>query len=89
MEIDLETLKYVQKMFRIHSDMSTKCNGYRSLCDLIEKMETGKILSDFNIPDKCINSENINKGYLNKCYNSNCCIYCKTPSLSNLIENKQ
>lgn len=37
--IDLETLKYVKFMFDIHSDFSQQCNGYRSLCDLIETMQ--------------------------------------------------
>lgn len=36
---DLNTLKHVQFMFSIHSDASPFCNGFRSLCDLIEKIE--------------------------------------------------
>lgn len=38
-KLDLETLKRVKFMFDIHSDHSTKCNGYRSLCTLIEHEE--------------------------------------------------
>jgi len=36
---DLRTLKLVKQMFELHSDNSASCNGYRSLCGLIEEME--------------------------------------------------
>lgn len=39
MKPDLETLRRVKFIFDIHSDHSSRCNGYRSLCDLIEKTE--------------------------------------------------
>lgn len=39
MKLDLETLKYVKLAFDIHSDHSTMCNGYRSLCKMIEETE--------------------------------------------------
>jgi len=37
--LDLRTLKLIKDMFRLHSDGSTSCNGYRSLCSLIEEMD--------------------------------------------------
>jgi hypothetical protein len=36
---ELQILKEVKFMFDIHSDHSTQCNGYRSLCKTIEEME--------------------------------------------------
>ncbi len=39
MILDLETLKHVKFSFDIHSDHSTMCNGYRSLCRMIEEIE--------------------------------------------------
>lgn len=39
MKLDLETLKQVKFTFDIHSDHSTRCNGYRSLCRMIEEAE--------------------------------------------------
>jgi len=39
MKLDLETLKQVKFTFDIHSDHSTTCNGYRSLCRMIEEAE--------------------------------------------------
>jgi hypothetical protein len=39
MKLDLETLKQVKLTFDIHSDHSTMCNGYRSLCRMIEEAE--------------------------------------------------
>ena len=39
MKLDLETLKQVKFTFDIHSDQSTMCNGYRSLCRMIEEAE--------------------------------------------------
>lgn len=43
--LDLYTLKYVKFMFNLHSDMSSSCNGYHSLCELIER-EGNKVLND-------------------------------------------
>ncbi len=40
-KLDIPTLEYVKQLFDLHSDHSSKCNGYRSLCDVIEK-ETQK-----------------------------------------------
>jgi hypothetical protein len=39
MGLDLNTLKDVRDMFRLHSDHSTRCNGYRQLLRLIEAEE--------------------------------------------------
>jgi hypothetical protein len=36
---DLRTLKLIRDMFNLHSDGSAVCNGYRSLCSLIEEMD--------------------------------------------------
>lgn len=36
---DLYTLEQIKFIFGLHSDGSTSCNGYRSLCDLIEKVK--------------------------------------------------
>jgi len=36
--IRLETLKEIKFTFEIHSDHSTLCNGYRSLCRQIEEL---------------------------------------------------
>lgn len=36
---ELEVLKEIKFMFELHSDMSSSCNGYRSLCEKIEKLE--------------------------------------------------
>lgn len=35
----LIVLKEVQFMFNLHSDMSSRCNGYNSLCEMIKKLE--------------------------------------------------
>ena len=37
--LDLDTLKYIQAVFNIHSDHSCSCNGYRSLENLIKGEE--------------------------------------------------
>jgi hypothetical protein len=39
MKLDLDTLKQVKFTFDIHSDHSTMCNGYYSLCRMIEEAE--------------------------------------------------
>lgn len=39
MKLDLETLKQVKFTFDIHSDHSIMCNGYHSLCRMIEEAE--------------------------------------------------
>lgn len=41
-ELDLETLKHIKFMFELHSDHSAFCNGYRSLCRIIEDIENPK-----------------------------------------------
>lgn len=50
MKLDLETLKFIKYSFKLHSDHSTKCNGYNSLCRLIEKSES-EVNENCNIPD--------------------------------------
>ena len=42
-ELDLYTLKYIEAKFSILSDMSTKCQGYKNLCELIDKIEKEKL----------------------------------------------
>jgi len=55
-ELDLYTLKYVKFVFDIHSDFSQQCNGYHSLCKLIEVEEINQI--DFKIRTKmCLTCE--------------------------------
>lgn len=49
MILDLETLKHVKFSFELHSDHSTMCNGYRSLCRMIEEVE-GKVNENFVQP---------------------------------------
>lgn len=39
MKLDLETLKHVKFSFDIFSDHSSRCLGYKSLCNMIEKEE--------------------------------------------------
>lgn len=38
-DLHLETLKHVKFTFSIHSDYSTSCHGYKSLCRMIEEEE--------------------------------------------------
>lgn len=49
MILDLETLKHVKFSFELHSDHSTMCNGYRSLCRMIEEVEC-KVNENFAQP---------------------------------------
>ena len=42
---DLKTLEHIKLIFDIHSDMSSSTNGYRSLCDLIDKIKSNLQLS--------------------------------------------
>jgi len=42
-KLDLYTLKYIELHFSILSDMSTKCQGYYNLVELIKKLEKEKI----------------------------------------------
>lgn len=46
MILDLETLKHIKFLFDIHSDNSTMCNGYRSLCRMIEEIEAETKIND-------------------------------------------
>jgi len=39
LKLDLATLKHVKRVFGIHSDMSSKCHGYYSLCRIIDAEE--------------------------------------------------
>lgn len=39
MKLDLEILKQVKFAFNIHSDHSSRCNGYQSLLKMIEQAE--------------------------------------------------
>lgn len=39
-KLDLPTLEFVKFSFDIHSDHSTQCNGYKSLCQMIEETES-------------------------------------------------
>jgi hypothetical protein len=41
-ELDLETLKQVKFTFKLQSDHSTNCNGYRLLCEMIKVEEERK-----------------------------------------------
>ena len=50
MKLDLETLKQVKFTFDIHSDHSIMCNGYRSLCRMIEEAEK-EVNENFVQPD--------------------------------------
>jgi hypothetical protein len=36
-DLDLKTLEWIQFCFKLHSDYSTQCLGYGSLCKLIEE----------------------------------------------------
>lgn len=38
MKLDLETLKHIKFIFELQSDHSTLCNGYKSLCLIIEEI---------------------------------------------------
>lgn len=52
MKLDLETLRRVKFTFDLHSDMSSRCNGYRSLCDMITEAENdNKVTPDLEKPD--------------------------------------
>ena len=41
--LDLETLEYVKIAFDIHSDLSTKTNGYKWICKAIDECKKQKI----------------------------------------------
>jgi len=41
---DLRTLKLIKQMFDLHSDGSTMCNGYRSLCSIIDEMDKQPVI---------------------------------------------
>jgi hypothetical protein len=38
-DCDLDTLNYIKQRFDIFSDLSTTCQGYKSLCRLIKQLE--------------------------------------------------
>lgn len=59
MKLDLETLKQVKTMFGYHSDYSTNCNGYHSLCKMIEEAEN--IVNKNNIQHISIGQTQPNK----------------------------
>lgn len=46
MKLDLDTLKAIKFAFDIHSDHSTQSNGYRALCNLIDREEENKARGD-------------------------------------------
>jgi hypothetical protein len=56
-KLDLETLKWVKQCFDFHSDHSTQCNGYRTLCDQIKELETPKT------SNQCCDNPEIIKDY--------------------------
>lgn len=41
---DLRTLKLIKEMFLLHSDNSAMCNGYRSLCSIIDEMDKQPVI---------------------------------------------
>ena len=41
--LDLETLEYVKIAFDIHSDLSTKTNGYKWICRAIDDLKKQKL----------------------------------------------
>lgn len=45
MKLCLYTLNYIKHCFELHSDSSTKCNGYNSLVDIIEREEKQKVIN--------------------------------------------
>lgn len=47
-KLDLVTLKHIKFMFDIHSDFSTKCNGYKSLLRIIDDVELEKKIIERN-----------------------------------------
>lgn len=49
--LDLKTLLHVKFMFDLHSDMSSKCNGYKSLCEKIEQKLLVEIDTPMNFDD--------------------------------------
>lgn len=61
MNLDLETLKWVKSIFDIQSDMSSRCNGYRSLLQMISEREVQEnrdkkletLLDDPNVCKEC------------------------------------
>lgn len=57
-EPDLRTLKLVKEMFMLHSDYSTNCNGYRSLCSIINEMDKQPVVeikNDIEVSGNTIN----------------------------------
>lgn len=69
MKLNLETLKHIKFTFDIHSDHSTMCNGYRSLCRIIEEEEVKIISSNTLLADNCRFYEQDNTTAMN-------CKYC-------------
>jgi len=69
MKTELEILKDVKFMFELHSDNSTQCNGYRSLCRKIEELETKvanenfSLLIDIKVCSKCNGVGKIHRGF--------------------------
>lgn len=48
-KLDLETLKYTQRVFKLYSDHSTGCLGYKYLCKMIEELEEENKPKDIEI----------------------------------------
>jgi hypothetical protein len=54
MKTELEILMEVKQMFMFHSDYSTQCHGYRSLCDKIAKLESEPTPQPEPVQEGCI-----------------------------------
>jgi len=74
MILDLETLKHVKFSFELHSDNSTMCNGYRSLCRMIEEAE-GKVNENFAQP-AVISSSPCHHNFIQKDTYWKSCTHC-------------
>lgn len=59
MNLDLKTLRYIKLTFDLHSDHSTKCNGYNSLCRIIEQQESIIISTQYDIKTPICNCDGI------------------------------
>ena len=50
---DLRTLKLIKEMFLLHSDNSAMCNGYRSLCSIIDEMDKQPVIVQDTLLSTC------------------------------------